>query len=168
MHFKGDFGHAAGPGDFGGFLPIGDKDLIPLPVQDFAVVLRPGAGDPVGPFGGFTVAGTAGEGDDRIHAELFRQAAGVHKYLVIRRGLFFIRMDRVAVAGEDADFEVKFLQQVLEFGDFVGIVEIDLGFQMVVIGVTAGAELHGLDSEGMQVGEGIPGGHTLQRDGENS
>ena len=77
-------------------------------------------------------------------------------------------MDRVAVAGEDADFEVKFLQQVLEFGDFVGIVEIDLGFQMVVIGVTAGAELHGLDSEGMQVGEGIPGGHTLQRDGENS
>ncbi len=61
--FEGDL-DVAGLGEGGLLLPVRDGDFVPLPIEDFEEVGRPGAGDPVRVFGAGVVAGAAGEGGD--------------------------------------------------------------------------------------------------------
>ena len=122
MHLKGYFFHAVGFSDIRRFFPVRDQHVIPLVLQGFAILGRPGAGDPVGALGFRAVAGTAGEGHDGIHPQLLCQLAGVHKHVVIHLGRGFIRVHRIAVAGQHADFQLVLFEQLLKFLDFPVVV----------------------------------------------
>ena len=47
VHFKCDFCNTVRLCELGGFFPVGDDLLVPLPVEYLAEIVRPRAGDPV-------------------------------------------------------------------------------------------------------------------------
>ena len=56
-------------------------------------------------------------------------------------------MHRVPMTGQGADFQLILLEKSLEFLQFPIVVQVNVGPQMVVIGIAAGSQLHGLDAE---------------------
>src|SRR5579864_418309 len=68
MHLNGNF-HTMVRGEFRVLDPIGRNHLVPLPVENFAVVRRPWAGDPVGGGSIRGIARTSGKVNDHRNAE---------------------------------------------------------------------------------------------------
>ncbi len=76
MHLDGDF-HAVIGGKFCVLGPVRNDFLLPLPIQQFQEIGRPGAGHPVGKLGIVAVARTSGEVDDHRNAEFLGQQDGL-------------------------------------------------------------------------------------------
>ena len=113
VHLDGDL-HTVIGGEAGVLGPVGRGDFVPLPFEDFKVLGRPGAGDPVGAAGSGRIAGTAGEIDDHRHAQLLGQQDGLAADFAIMTGALGIGMERIAVATERADGEAMVVEQARE------------------------------------------------------
>ena len=147
MHFDGDL-HAVVGGEFAVLAPIGSDHFVPLPVEDFEVVGRPGTGDPVGSGRVRGVAGTSGEIDDNGDAELFGQQDRLATDLAVFLGARRVGMQRIAVTAERADRDAVVFQDLLELGQ--GGVVVEHGeLAMRVAGIIAGAEFDGVDAVGL-------------------
>ena len=109
MHFDGDL-HAVVGGELAVLAPIGRDDFVPLPVEDFEVVGRPGAGDPVGSGRVRRVAGASGEVDDNGDAELFGEQDRFATDLAVFLGARRVGMQGVAVAAQGADGDAVVFQ----------------------------------------------------------
>ena len=151
VQLQGDFIHAVGLGKCGKVLPVGDQYLVPLPFQNFGVILRPGAGHPVGILGPLVVSGAAGKGVYLVDAQLFRQQDSVAHHTVVLFGKLLVGVDRVPVAGEGADFHAVFLNQTHEFIPLFLTVQQNLRVAVGAAGVVPAANLHHLDSQGLKV-----------------
>ena len=154
VHLKGDVGDVVGQGEGTRLLPVGNDLLIPLPVQDGEKILGPGAGDPVGVLGALVVAGAAREGDDGIHAHLLGQQDRVAEVGVEGRGDGRVGMEGVAVAGQRAHLHVVLLQGGDEFIVLGGVGQQLGGVAVSLAGVTARAQLYGVDA---QTGQNLQG-----------
>src|SRR5580704_12691810 len=96
VHFDGDL-HAMVSGELRVLGPIGRDDLVPLPVEDLAVVGRPGAGDPVGSSGVRRIAGASGEVDYHRDTQHLGEQDGLAAHLPVLLRAGSIGMQRVAV-----------------------------------------------------------------------
>ncbi|MNC59798.1 hypothetical protein D3C75_1096300 [compost metagenome] len=85
--------------------PVRNHFVLPLPCQNFLVIVRPGSNRPVRVFGIFMVARAAGECINYWNTKLLRQFYRVHKILVILAGKFFLRVQRIAVAAQGTDHQ---------------------------------------------------------------
>ena len=127
-------------------LPVRNKLLVPLVIEDVEELRRPGGGDPVGVRSGRAVAGTAGEGIDDRNAEPFREQYGAGNDGVVIAGDLFIRMDGVAVRGERGDDKSARLELAAERLRGAGIGNEQFRIAVVVAGEAPDAELGGLDA----------------------
>ena len=155
VHLKGDVGDVVGQGEGAGLLPVGNDLLVPLPVQDGQEVLGPGAGDPVGVLGTLVVAGAAREGDDGIHAHLLGQQDRVAEVLVELLGDGLVGVEGVTVGGQSADLHIVLLQGGHELVILGGVGQQLLGVAVSLAGVTARAQLNGVDAQTRQDLEGL-------------
>jgi len=104
VRLKGDFDPEA-RGKRGLLFPIGDGNLVPLPIEDFQEIRRPRAGDPIRRFGSRVVAGAARKGGDDGHADARGEFDRIGEDAVVGGGGAFVRMEGVSMARERADFE---------------------------------------------------------------
>ena len=155
VHLKGDVGDVVGQGEGARLLPVGNDLLVPLPIQDGQEVLGPGAGDPVGVLGTLVVAGAAREGDDGVHAHLLGQQDGIAEVGVEGLGNGLVGVEGVTVAGQGADLHVVLLQGGDELIVLGGVGQQLCGVAVSLAGVTARAQLHGVDTQTRQDGEGL-------------
>ena len=162
VQLQGNLRHAVLPGEGDEALPVGDQHLIPLVVQNSQIVVRPGAGHPVGIFGFRAVPGAAGEAGDGVDAELFRQQHRLAHIAVIalRQGL--VRVDGVSVAGQGADGEAGVLQRLLQLCQLLLIGQQLGGVEVGLAGVAAAAGLQGLDAEALENLQRLGQGLVLQ------
>ena len=128
-----------------GFLPVGDQLLIPLPIQNGKEILRPRAGHPVGVLGFLAVAGTAGEGDDRIDTHLFRQQNRIAEISVVACRQFPVGVQGVAVRRQGADLHVILFEECHEGVILCRVSQQLFGVAVRLAGVAARAELHRVD-----------------------
>ena len=147
VHLKGDVGDVVGQSEGTCLLPVGNDLLVPLPVQNGQEVLGPGAGDPVGVLGTLVVAGAAREGDDGVHTHLLGQQNGVAEVGVEGLGNGLVGMEGIAVAGQSADLYVVLLQSGDELVVLGGIGQELRGVAVSLAGVTARAQLYGVNAQ---------------------
>ncbi|MNP69480.1 hypothetical protein D3C76_1655800 [compost metagenome] len=83
--------------EVGHFLPIRNNLILPLPGQNFLVIIGPGGNRPVRIFCAFMVARTAGEGVNDLNPQLLGQLNGIDKSLMILLCQLLLRMQRIAV-----------------------------------------------------------------------
>ena len=101
------------------------------------------------------VAGTAGEGDDGAQSGLFRQQDGVPEVVLKARGHVLVGMDAVAVDGQSGQLHIAALEGVEPFVKRLVVVQQDVRVGVVVARVSAAADLHGLDADGLQLLQGL-------------
>ena len=158
MHLKSNALYVVCLGKGAGLLPVGDQNLVPLPVQNLEEVLGPRAGYPVRILGIRRVTGTAGEGDHGVHAQLLRQQNALAEIGVECFGDSLVGMNRVAVAGQSADLKTVFLKKTLELGQLGLVVQQNVGIAVCLAGITAAADLHRFNAHGLELRQ-----YVLQR-----
>ena len=123
--------------------PIGNSDGVPLPVKDFQEVRRPGASHPIRIFRPLGVAGATGEADNGLKVELLgeRDALAVDGVALLR--LRFVRVQRVAVAGERGDFQTARRKERLVVAHFAVVFQESVYVDVRRAGIAPGADLDG-------------------------
>ncbi len=165
MGLKRDF-HAERPGERSLLLPIRNRHLVPLPLENLQKIRRPRAGDPIRGLGTGMVSRTARECGDHGHPDLGGKLHRVLKDLVVRSGQLFVRMDRISVAGKRADL------QAAGRDGFDKCLPLGLARQKLsrlavgIAGVGAGAEFDGFAAQTRDVREGFFQGKVAEDRGE--
>ncbi len=95
-HEAVDLGAVLG-GEARRFRPVRNRFFLPLPVEHFEELGRPGRGHPVWMARLLRIAGAARKRDDDRHFHLQRQPHCFSKYVVVRLGGWPVRMQRVPV-----------------------------------------------------------------------
>lgn len=153
MKLEGYLVNAVLLGEGDGLCPIGNENLVPLPLEYLGEVIRPGADDPVGIFRIFRVAGAAGEGVYLMNAELFGEKNRV-LYRPVEVGCYgLVRVDGVAVAAERAYFKAAVGDGGLKGAQSRGIGEQGVGVGVGVAGIAAAAYLDHLKTFGFEITE---------------
>src|SRR5215211_5517432 len=124
-----------------GLPPVRRNLLVPLPLQSFEEVRRPGTGDPVWSPRALGVAGAAGEGYDPADPQLGGQLHGIAERFVVYGGQVLIGMKRVAVAREGADLQSPVLYGLAESVQGPGIPQELLRLAVGVSRVASGPDL---------------------------
>ena len=168
MHLQRDLLYAIVRSELDGLLPVGDEHVVPLIHQRIGEVRRPGAGDPVGRLVLRRAAGAAGEGDDRLDAQLFSQTAGVEEIVVVALGHFGVGMHAVAVRGERGDFKAVVGNDRLELFELRGVVEQNVRIAVALARAAAGADFQRLYAGISQVLARVLEGHAIKRNRQNT
>ena len=168
MHFESDLIDAVFCGIFGFFLPIRDKHVVPLIIEDMEKILRPRAGDPVGCFIFGRTAGAAREGDDHRDFEFVGKHAGAFEIFMEFSGDFFIGMDGVAVCGQSGNLDIVFLKEILKGLQFALIGEKLLAVAMALAGKSAGTDFDSFDAQAFDIGKHIFKRTVIKRNGDES
>ena len=82
------------------FFPVWNEHFVPLPIQNFQIVLRSSAGNPVGVFAVFAVAGATGKAYNSLYTKLFCQKNGVVEIILKAFCYILVGMNRVAMASQ--------------------------------------------------------------------
>src|SRR5579862_4881516 len=114
-------------GKLGALLPIRNNFLFPLPFQEVAKIGRPWSGRPTGKLGVIRIARTTGEIDNGRYAQLFRQQSCLAADLRVRFAEFLVGMESVPMATEGADGDAVVIQLLLEFFNFGGRAQPEIG-----------------------------------------
>ena len=147
VHFKCNLGYTVSKTELCGLFPIRDENLVPLIVKHGKEVVGPSAGCPVGRLVLGTTAGTAGEGDNGVDAELLCKKNCVGKVVVELLGYSLVRVDGVAVDGKRANLKVVTLHSVAPFLKCCVRREKHLGVTVCLAGITAATDFDCVDAE---------------------
>ena len=160
MHFEGNLLNAVGAHELDFLLPVRNQNLVPLILENLGIIVRPGAGDPVGGLVVLAAAGAAGEGYHGVHMHFLGEHDGVFKVLMELPGDFLVGMHGVAMGGQRRDFEVVFLQGREHFVDLLGMCE---EFPGVTVRLAGEADFHGLHAQTGKILAGVLKGSVLQK-----
>ena len=163
MHFKSDMLEAVGFTELCFFLPIRNKNFVPLVIKDFKKILGPRAGYPVGMLGFGAIAGTAGECYNRIHTKLFCQKHRISEICTPSSRLFFIGVNGIAVYGQSLYGHSEFFYGSLEFFKGFFIVKKHLGVAMSFAGISAAAQLKRFYADRAEIFKRFAERHTAQQ-----
>ena len=168
VHLEGDFLDSVLRREGRGLLPVGNQNLVPLPVENLRVVVRPRACDPVGVLRIGAVAGAAGEADYRVDAELLAHEDRVDEVVVVLFRDFLVRVDRIAVAAEGADLQAVPVHRLLELAERLLVVKKDLGLAVGVARVAAASDLDALGAGIRKIFHRFGGGKVAEQHADYS
>jgi hypothetical protein len=157
MELQGNPGDAVVIGELHRLLPVGDQNLVPLVVQNLAIIRGPGAGDPVGILGAGAVPGAAGEGDDGIQSQQLRRQNRLLKDLVVMLRNLLLGVHRVSMAGQGGDLQAVLCQKLFQSLGFGGILDQLLPLKVIAVGVASCAQLHHFHSQAAEIAERLLG-----------
>ena len=150
VHFKSDLVDAVLFCECYKILPVINKNL-PLILEDLTEIVRPCAYNPVRILRGLAIARAAGEAVDLMQAIFFSHQNCVAHVLIISRSQLLIRVDRVAVAGECADFHIILLDGIAELLILRFIVEQNFRIAVIFARIAAAADFDHLDAHGLEI-----------------
>ena len=150
VHFKSDLVDAVLFCECYKILPVIDKNL-PLILEDLTEIVRPCAYNPVRILRGLAIARATGEAVDLMQAVFFSHQNCVAHVLIISRSQLLIRVDRVAVAGECADFHIILLDGIAELLILCFIVEQNFRIAVIFARIAAAADFDHLDAHGLEI-----------------
>ena len=145
-------------GAAGRLLPVGQQHLIPLIVQNPGVVVRPGAGHPVGGAVRPAASRAAGEGHHRVHLQQVGQTQRVRIDPLEHLGPVRVRMNRISVTGQGGNAHAAIRQKPLQIPGPFRPLQIVGRVTVGRMGVAACAQLHALHLDGAKIGQ-----HFIQR-----
>ena len=156
MHLERQLPDAVLARERGGFFPVGDYLLFPLPLDDLFKVVRPAISDPIGVLGALGVARAAGETHNHRHLQSLRQQHRPMEGLPVALGDSRIRVQGVPVATECANADVPVIKLSLPGPGLGWIVEHLLDRAVRRRRIIRRGDLHRLEPERRElVEEGI-------------
>lgn len=155
VKLESDAAYAVFERKFGCLLPIRNKHVIPLIIENRKILLGPCAGRPVRHLIAGSAAGTAGECDHGIKSELLGEKNGVDKIVMVTLCLGLVGMHGVAVARKSAKLDIVFLESILEFFEIRGRRKKLLRIAVSLAGVSARADLGSLYAESLELCESL-------------
>src|SRR5216684_9288930 len=133
---------------FRGILPIRNDFFFPLPVLHLGVFGGPAVSDPVRLGVLWSAARAAGKTNDHFYIEDFGEEHGLAERINIFLRVLSIGVNGVAVATEGGDAETPVFKFFLPGFGFAAVSNQVIQRTMAVLGIAAGADLHGLQTEG--------------------
>ena len=153
MHFQRDLLYSVSVREADRFFPVWNQHLVPLPIEDLKVIVRPRTSNPVRILRALMVSGTAGKGDYGIDTYFFREQDRVAEIRIVFGCDFFIGMHRVAVSGERGDLKPVFIYRRLEFVKLLFVRKQLRGVAVSLSGIASGAYFHSLHPKGFETRE---------------
>ncbi|CDC72974.1 unknown [Candidatus Colimorpha enterica] len=147
MHFKRDPCNTVRLCKLRCLLPVRDKHVVPLPLKDLRVIVRPRAGHPVRIFRPLAVAGAAGEGDNGVDLKLFGKKNGIPEIRVVHFSGLPVGMDGIAVSRKRADVDVICVEGLSELKERCFVLEKHGGVALGFPRIPARAYLDGVNAE---------------------
>src|SRR5436190_21228887 len=116
MHFDSDL-HPVIGSEFGVFDPVRGHHFVPLPVENHAILGRPGTRHPIGRDSVRRVPRASGKVDNYRNSQLFGEQNGLATYLTILTRACLVGMQWIAVTTQGADAGTAVTQDFLKVSE---------------------------------------------------